>query len=257
MAVPTTSGRCAAPVLLRPGRALALAALVACSGVTPAGRTATAPPREPAATGTAAPKPRVAVAVDVAVLERGIFEEMNRARRDPAGYAALIESLLSYYDGNVLREPGRPAVRTEEGVRAAREAVRVLRAMRPVGALAPSEGMSLAARDHVRDQAAGRTGHQGSDGSTFADRVNRYGQWRTSVSENIAYGPRTPRDVVMGLIVDDGVADRAHRRNMFDPVVSVAGVACGPHAEYRWMCVIEYAGGYVEGRGRRERSARP
>lgn len=193
--------------------------------------------------------------VDVPALERGIVEEMNRARRDPSGYAALIEGTLRWYDGTVYREPGQTTVRTEEGSRAAREAVRVLRALRPVGALGRSDGMSAAARDHVRDQARGATGHVGSDGSTFADRVSRYGEWRTSVSENIAYGPRTPREVVMGLIVDDGVPDRAHRRNMFDPVATVAGVACGPHARYAWVCVIDYAGAFAEGRGRRAQRA--
>jgi uncharacterized protein YkwD len=78
--------------------------------------------------------------------------------------------------------------------------------------------------------------------------VERYGHWDVALSENIAYGPATARDVVAGLIVDDGVADRGHRRNAFDPTVHVAGVACGPHPRYRTMCVIVHAGVFEEAR---------
>jgi uncharacterized protein YkwD len=51
---------------------------------------------------------------------------------------------------------------------------------------------------------------------------------------------------VQGLLIDDGVADRGHRRNLLDPAVRVAGIACGRHAAYGTMCVIDLAGGYAE-----------
>ena len=66
-------------------------------------------------------------------------------------------------------------------------------------------------------------------------------------AENLAYGPERARDVVMGLIIDDGVPDRGHRRNIFDPRLRVIGVACGPHEVYGSMCVMDYAGEYTEG----------
>ena len=180
-------------------------------------------------------------------LARDLITETNAARRDPKAYSRYLEELLPQFEGKLLRRPGRLVLRTEEGARAVREAIRALRDTRPMGPLRWSKGMAAAARDHVRDQGpAGLMEHKGSDGSTPARRVNRYGRWSVAVSENIAYGSNPARDVVLQLIVDDGVADRGHRKNLLDPELGVAGAACGPHARYRQICVIDYAVKYKE-----------
>jgi uncharacterized protein YkwD len=90
-------------------------------------------------------------------------------------------------------------------------------------------------------------GHAGRDRSTPASRINRYGRWFGLISENIQYGrAANAREVIADLFIDDGVADRGHRRNALDPNVRVAGVSCGPHATYGQMCVIVHAGDYAE-----------
>jgi hypothetical protein len=48
--------------------------------------------------------------------------------------------------------------------------------------------------------------------------------------------------VVRQLILDDGVVNRGHRLTIFDPNLQIAGAGCGPHAVYRYMCVIDFAG---------------
>jgi uncharacterized protein YkwD len=88
--------------------------------------------------------------------------------------------------------------------------------------------------------------HRGTDGSAPAQRVSRYGRWHVSVAENIAYGSNPAREIVLQLIVDDGVGNRGHRKNLLDPSFGVAGAACGPHARYQQICVIDYAVRYTE-----------
>ena len=88
-------------------------------------------------------------------------------------------------------------------------------------------------------------GHTGTDGSQPWDRISRYGDWTGSSAENIAYGPSSGREVVLQLIVDDGVSNRGHRTNIFNPDFKAVGVGCGPHREFAVMCVITYANGYV------------
>jgi uncharacterized protein YkwD len=138
-------------------------------------------------------------------------------------------------------------IRTEEGASAVREAVAALQRQTPLTGLTLSAGMSLAAADLAHDQRhAGQLGHTGSDGSTPASRLNAHGTWQMSYSENVDYGPfLTGRDVVIDLLVDDGVPDRGHRRNIFDGGAHVVGIACGPHPSFHSVCVIDQAAGYV------------
>ncbi|MEY2479657.1 MAG: hypothetical protein QOI04_584 [Verrucomicrobiota bacterium] len=175
-----------------------------------------------------------------------VVREMNLARQNPALYATFVEELRPYYNGNTLSLPGHTMLRTKEGVRAIDEATKFLRSARPQPALNLSAGMCRAAADHCADQANGRMGHSGSDWSNPGGRISRYGQWSLGWGENIAYGQKSARDIVLALIIDDGVRGRGHRKNIFNPSFAVAGAAVGSHAVYQTVCSIDFAGGYAE-----------
>jgi len=34
--------------------------------------------------------------------------------------------------------------------------------------------------------------------------------------------------------------------NIFRPAFATAGVACGPHPRFKGMCMVDFAGGFVE-----------
>jgi len=114
-------------------------------------------------------------------------------------------------------------------------------------ALALSAGLTQTARDQANDQQrTGGVGHTGSDGSTTVTRIQRYGTWHVTYDENIAYSPLVPgSDVIQNLLIDDGVPDRGHRRNIFDQSVKVVGIACAPHPRFGSVCVIVQAGGFT------------
>ena len=174
--------------------------------------------------------------------EQGIIAEVNELRSEPFGYAARMEERRPYYRGNVLLLPGMPALRTTEGVRALEEAIRVLRQTKPLPPLTPSDALSRAARDHVRDIGPkGLVTHEGRDGSSPSERVRRYAARIGRAGEVISFGPENARAVVFDLIVDDGVPDRGHRKILLDGKFRLAGVACGPHATYHTACVIDLA----------------
>jgi uncharacterized protein YkwD len=184
-------------------------------------------------------------------LENAVIQEINMARANPRSYASFLEEWKWYYDGRLLKIPGERIILTKEGATAVNEAMNIIRSMNPVPRLSRSKGMSLGAKDHVKDQgSSGSIGHRGRDGSTVWERVNRYGTWEKSVAENISYGSNKARNIVMELIIDDGVPGRGHRKNIFNPDFRVIGVACGHHETYGTVCVITFAGGYNERGGK-------
>jgi uncharacterized protein YkwD len=190
----------------------------------------------------------LSTAVDYRRIEREVVVELNAARRDPASYATHLAELIPMFDGDVMRRPNHPVgVRTTEGAAAVREAVGALRAQIAEPPLAFAQGLAAAARELAVDEGrSGAVGHTGSDGSTPATRIARHGAWSVSYAENIDYGTFTSgRDVVIGLLIDDGVPDRGHRRNIFDPTARVVGVACAKHSKFGSVCVIDQAGAFT------------
>ena len=180
-------------------------------------------------------------------LAMDIHTETNLVRRDPTAYARHLEALLPRFEGRMLERPGRPMLRTEEGAAAVREAIVELRKREPLQPLRWSKGLAGAAADHVKDQGpVGGLEHRGTDGSSPARRAERRGRWVSAMAENIAFGENPARQVVIQLLVDDGVPDRGHRNNILDGRWGAEGVGCGPHRDYRQICVMDYAVRYVE-----------
>ncbi|MDB6152018.1 MAG: Cysteine-rich secretory protein family [Chthoniobacteraceae bacterium] len=173
--------------------------------------------------------PRLATADN---LPAQVLAELNLARSAPRAYAALLSERLAGFNG-------------KEGHRVVEEAVRFLQETKPCPVLVPSSGLRECAASHVAAQGmSGGFGH-----GNFASRVRHFGQWREAAGENIQYGVKDARGIVMALIVDDGIKDRAHRLAIFNSRYGVAGVACGAHTRYGAMCVIDFAGSFMDRAG--------
>lgn len=185
-----------------------------------------------------------ATQTDWAKLEQALIAEHNLVRQDPQSYIPILKARLAQMDsdGNIPDGCGRNCLlMTQEGKPAVEEAIRFLSDRSPVEPLSASAGLASAAKSHAKDQASGLTGHAGSDGSLPLERTIRAGVEASSVGENITYGPKTAQDIIVNLIVDDGVADRGHRIALFNSDWDKAGAGCGPHSNYGAVCVVNYA----------------
>jgi len=181
-------------------------------------------------------------------LAKQSLAEINLARKNPKGYADFLREFRRQFRGSSYLLPGtQTMVGTNEGVRAVDEAIRFLSRQKPLPPLAWSEGLSAAAAELAEEEGvSGAVGHFGRANSGPKERIERHGKWEGSIGENITYGPDEARQVVMNLIIDDGVQDRGHRKNIFSRVYGKAGAACGPHPSFGTICVIDFAGVFRE-----------
>jgi uncharacterized protein YkwD len=181
-------------------------------------------------------------------IEKDVVLEMNKVRTNPKRYAELyIQPRLRYYNGKNYSVPGQITIVTQEGASAVNGCITALNRTNSVGILTFEKGLSLAAKDHATDQSkTGQTGHNGSDKSTPETRIKRYGTFSGSwtLGENIDYGDTTGKDIVCGLLIDDGVPNRGHRTNIMNRAFTQTGVGYGTHIQYRTSCTITYANGY-------------
>ena len=106
-----------------------------------------------------------------------------------------------------------------------------------------SPGLALAARDHCADAGKhGIVGPVGSEGQTPATRVALYGDSGSALGENLAYGgTQSGFEIIMQLLIDDGVSNRTSRNLLFDPRWNYTGIATCAHASRTMMTSIVYA----------------
>ncbi|MBY5991229.1 CAP domain-containing protein [Ferrimonas balearica] len=203
--------------------------------------------------------PALGQSLSLSPIEAQVLSELNFARTEPQRYAReVLEPMRAHFRGTEIVEPPwrtrKPGVvqvvETQEGVQALEEAIDAMKAAQPVPALTPSYGLTLAARAYRKEQAKqGRIGHIGQDGSTPADRIERFGRWEGVAGENLFYGDgdvQVGRFVVMALIIDDGVADRGHRHTIMEAGYTLVGIAFGPHPLYGGLCVQNFAAEFYD-----------
>jgi len=179
-------------------------------------------------------------------LQKDVIFELNKVRSNPKRFAEeYMEYLRTAFDGKLYTYPGQTTVKSQEGIKPLDECIQFLKKTEPSTILNPAEGLARASTELVIDQQKhGGIGHIARNGSTPQKRIEKYGDWDICSAEDITYGSFEARQIVIALLIDDGVPDRGHRKNIMNPCFHFAGVANGGHPSYQSMCVIDYAGVY-------------
>jgi len=187
------------------------------------------------------------MSIDYTKIETEFLNEINNLRTEPTSFIPYLESMIKSFSGNKRKFKDNIWIITNEGSSAVKEAIEFLYKQQPLEKFELNSLLTLAGRDHVKDIGPkGITGHTGSDKSSPSERIERHGQWRFTMGENIDFGSTTGRDGVISLLVDDGVSNRGHRTNIFNPNFKMIGIASGPHKEYGHCIVTPLAGGMEE-----------
>ena len=158
--------------------------------------------------------------------EQKVILFMNMARYDGALFA---ETFLEAY----VQE------RKVENTSYLRSLQRDLKKSRDIPLLYPEEDLTAIARGHA--ERSGRTGHVG-----HRDINRRFepvkGNPYMTLGENCSYGYRDAIDIVITLLIDEGIRDVGHRKNSLNPVFNSVGVAIWPHKGYGVNCVMDFGG---------------
>ena len=127
---------------------------------------------------------------------------------------------------------------TNDGKEAWIEARKFLLEQKPLPSLIKHSGLTKAAEDHQGDLCLnGIFGHQGSDGSTFSERIMRHCRKGPGAMAEIIgadfdlEGRNTFEMTILGLIIDDGVKDRGHRKTIYNPNYKYVGFSSGQKDE--------------------------
>ncbi|MBR1715789.1 MAG: CAP domain-containing protein [Treponema sp.] len=167
--------------------------------------------------------------------EKDAILELNKARTNPKAYAALyILPMKDTYKGT-------------EGNAALIECLSEMSKLDSLGTLNFAQGLYECAKEHADSSAAaGAFSHTRVDGTETFAAFGKYGTY-SSAGENIAAGQRTVRDVVVDLLIDDGIESRGHRKNILSSSFDSVGVGySAQHTKYTTMWVFDFASNWVD-----------
>ena len=175
-------------------------------------------------------------------IKREVISESNRIRTNPKAYIPILEEYLQNFDGNLLKFPGKnELLETEEGPRAYKEAIEFLKNQKPINIIEFDEEASKVAEEYAKFLSNSKE-EQIEDETQIEQRVEKYIDYDYAISESIDFGGSSGVEVIVNLLVDDGVKDRIHRENLFSNKFEYYGVAVFEHKEYDFCTVIDYFG---------------
>lgn len=180
-------------------------------------------------------------------IEREMIYEINRVRSNPKSYIQHLQPMLKVASAN-LKKYGKGyknyslTITTDtkngkevktidttwhytnvEEVKALTTLINDLKKLKPLSVLKPDSGIYNAAKKHAIDQKEHewKLMHTGTDGSHPWDRITKFSPSMAFGNENIAGNSRDPitaRDIVIQLLIDDGIPGYGHRYNLLNPV---------------------------------------
>jgi uncharacterized protein YkwD len=119
-----------------------------------------------------------------------------------------------------------------------------LKRAKNLGLLYPDETLTYIADQHGKDMNKRNTaGHKSSDGRTMVDRIGKYYN-NHGMAENLAFGFSNGLANVCMLLLDTGIPDVGHRKNILNSTLglNIVGVSIQPHPHYKFSATIDFVG---------------
>lgn len=162
-----------------------------------------------------------------------IVMQINKARTLPSVFAAIIKESYSNYTTNS----------------ALQSTINFLNTVTPVSALTSQSGLDAVAQFHANylntDVANWLNPDIGCNNSFVSDRIALAGNWSNRVAENIAYGIQNAEQLVATWIIDNYVASKKNRMNIFEPSFTDVGIGISGAEDNSTIYVAVFAGNFM------------
>jgi len=117
---------------------------------------------------------------------------------------------------------------------------RDLKALQPMEVLKPVSKLCQAAKYHASDIGKkGKFSHRSTNGQSPEKRLKRFGF--ECCAENLDAGNEKAIDIVMKLLIDEGIDGVGHRKNILDSEYHSIGVSIQKHKKYGYCCVQDFS----------------
>ena len=184
--------------------------------------------------------------IDYNSIQIQLYDELNKLRGNPKSYIPLIEAQMRTIkkNGVLKKKYSNLFIQTIEGKSAYQEAIVFLENQEPVPPLKKESKLSYAAQDLVKDIGErGVVTHEDKNGHFTSERIEKYCEWDKCANEVIEVSSKNAQDILISLIVDDGIRNRADRMALFQNYHNYVGISCGAHTEYEIVTVFVFVGG--------------
>ncbi len=182
-----------------------------------------------------------------------IFEEINKVRTKPKSYIPYVKIYIenqekmkvlvkngkaktTSFSGNMSNDNTVNNVKITTGINlinkninAANELINILEKLKPVNPLIFNKTIdSISDRHGKYLDASNKRGHYGPNNQTIKDRFKNYNF--TYFTENVSsvgsfvYINKNVKPIIINLLVDSGIDNRSHRKNILDPKVKFIGI---------------------------------
>ncbi len=173
-----------------------------------------------------------------------IVNELNTAQSanylsDDEKEVVLLINLIRHNGTAFWEHLAKPYIRAEAIAesRYTRSLEKDLKAAEKLDPVHPDQTLYNAAKKHaVASGKEGALGHTSSAG-TFEQRLKPLIGTFNLLLENSDYGSSKAMDIVMNLMIDEGIPDVGHRKNIMHDKINAVGVSIAPHKTYRHTCV--------------------
>jgi len=176
-------------------------------------------------------------------LAQEVFDRINLVRENPKGIIPEFAEMLKKFKGDLYDNK----LRTHEGAAAVEEAIEFAKGQQSLPPIKLYEGLRQVAEEFANElEATGNFSHIDKNGHGPSERIGKVVKVSGSLSECLSLGSETAADIVNSWIIDDGNANRGHRRNLFSVNSKLGGVGCAAHPKMQVVAVFNAIDGIIK-----------